>query len=54
MVERLIRLRPYLVLLEEEGALDYILTDQQWIIVTNLKFILQPFMVAQRLLKGQS
>jgi hypothetical protein len=42
------------MLLEEEGALDYILTDQQWIIVTNLKFILQPVMVAQRLLKGQS
>jgi hypothetical protein len=41
-------------LLEEEGDLDCNLTDEQWIIITNLKFILQPFMIAQRLLEGQS
>jgi hypothetical protein len=54
MVERLIQLRPYLTLLAEEGDLDCNLNDQQWIIVTNLKFILQPFMISQMLLEGQT
>lgn len=54
MVERLIRLKPYLALLEEEGDLDCNLTDQQWLVITNLRFLLQPFMIAQRLLEGQS
>jgi hypothetical protein len=46
IVERLIQLGPYLAFLEEEGDLDCNLTDEQWIIITNLKFILQPFMIA--------
>jgi hypothetical protein len=54
MVERLIRLRPYLVLLEEEGDLDCNLSIQQWAIITNLKFLLQPFMIVQKLLEGQT
>ena len=54
MIQRLIRLRPYLALLEQEGDLDCNLTNEQWIIVTNLKFLLEPFMIAQKLLEGQS
>ena len=54
MVERLIRLRPYLVLLEEEGDLDCNLSIQQWTVITNLKFLLQPFMIVQKLLEGQT
>jgi hypothetical protein len=41
-------------LLQEEGDLDYNLNDQQWLLITNLKFMLQPFMIAQRLLGGES
>jgi hypothetical protein len=40
MIERLIQLRPYLAVLEEEGDLDCNLTNEQWIIITNLKFLL--------------
>jgi hypothetical protein len=54
MVDRLLRLRPYLALLQEEGDLDCNLNEQQWLIITNLKFMLQPFMIAQRLLEGES
>jgi len=46
MVERLLRLKNYLALLEEEGELDCNLSAQQWIIITDLKFLLQPFMIA--------
>jgi hypothetical protein len=53
MVGRSIYLRPYQALLQEEGDLDCSLNDQQWLIITNLKFILQPFMISQRLLEGQ-
>jgi hypothetical protein len=41
-------------LLEEEGDLNCNLTNKQWIIVTNLKFLLEPFMIAQKFLEGQS
>jgi hypothetical protein len=54
MVDRLIRLKAYLALLEEEGELDCNLSDDQWTIITNLKVVLQPFMIAQRLLEGES
>ena len=54
MVERLLRLKNYLALLEEEGELDCNLSAQQWIIITDLKFLLQPFMIAQRLLEGEA
>jgi hypothetical protein len=52
MIERLIQLRPYLALLEEEGDLDCNLSNEQWNIISNLKFLLQPFMIAQKLLEG--
>jgi hypothetical protein len=51
-VERLLRLKIYLAILEEEGELNCNLTDNQWLIITNLKVLLQPFMIAQRLLEG--
>jgi hypothetical protein len=54
MVERLIRLKAYLALLEKEGELDYNLSVEQWTIVTNLKVLLQTFMIAQRLLEGEA
>jgi hypothetical protein len=54
MVERLIRLKAYLAILSEEGELDINLNDDQWIIATNLKILLQPFMIAQRLLEGEA
>ncbi len=41
-------------LLEEEGELDFNLSDEQWTIITNLKVLLQPFMIAQRLLEGEA
>jgi hypothetical protein len=47
-------LRPHLALLEEEGDLNCNLTNEQWIIVTNLKFLLEPFMIVQNFLEGQS
>jgi hypothetical protein len=54
MVECLLRLKMYLIILEDEGVLEGNLTEQQWKIITNLKTLLQPFMIAQRLLEGES
>ena len=54
MVERLLRLKMYFAILQEEGDLDSNLTDQQWKIIADLKVLLQPFMIAQRLLEGES
>jgi hypothetical protein len=53
MVERLIRLKAYLAILAEEGELDINLNNDQWTIAANLKVLLQPFMIAQRLLEGE-
>jgi hypothetical protein len=54
MVERLIRLKTYLELLEEEGELYYNLSAQQSEIITDVKFLLQLFMIALRLLEVQA
>jgi hypothetical protein len=54
MVECLLRLKMYLIILEDEGVLEGNLTEQQWKIITDLKTLLQPFMIAQRLLEGES
>jgi hypothetical protein len=54
MCDRLLRLKPYLALLQEEGDLTCNLTDSQWLIVANMTTTLEPFMIAQRLLEGQS
>jgi len=53
MCERLLRLRPYLLLMEAEGVLTKNLTDQQWLIVKDTTALLEPFMCAQRLLEGE-
>jgi hypothetical protein len=44
----------YLAILQEEGDFEGNLTDQQWKIIHDLKTLLQPFMIAQRLLEGES
>jgi hypothetical protein len=52
MVDHLLRLKMYLIILGDEGVLEGNLTEQQWKIITDLKTLLQPFMIAQRLLEG--
>jgi len=54
MCDRLLRLKMYLCLRENEGDLTCNLTDSQWCIVLDLHILLKPFMIAQRLLEGQS
>ena len=44
----------YLQLLEEEGEGRCNLTPEQWVIVKDLDALLHPFMVAQKLLEGES
>jgi len=53
MVEQLIRLKMYLAILQEEGELTTNLTEAQWTILSDLKALLQLFMIAQRLLEGE-
>jgi hypothetical protein len=54
MVDRLMRLKTYLALMEEEGDLTCNLNPTQWLIVRDLQVTLKPFMIAQKLLEGQS
>ncbi len=54
MLERLLRLKMYLVILQEEGDFTGNLSEDQWKIAADLKSLLQPFMIAQRLLEGES
>jgi hypothetical protein len=55
MCECLIRLRPYLSLLENEGDLSFTnLSNPQWTIVEDLAFLLKPFMIAQKFLEGHA
>lgn len=54
MCERLLRLKPYLNLMEVEGTLDKNLNDDQWIVIKDTVTVLEPFMCAQRLLEGES
>jgi hypothetical protein len=44
----------YLAILQEEGDFTGNLSEDQWKIAADLKSLLQPFMIAQRLLEGQS
>ena len=53
MCDRLLRLKMYLCLHKNEGALTCNLTDSQWCIVCDLHILLKPFMIAQKLLEGQ-
>lgn len=55
MCERLIRLRPYLSLLENEGEVAFTnLSNSHWTVVEDLTTLLKPFMVAQKLLEGHT
>jgi hypothetical protein len=54
MCNRLLWLKVYLALMEEEGDLKCNLSHRQWTIVSDLQKTLQPFMLAQRLLEGEA
>jgi len=54
MLEWLLRLKMYLVILQEEGDFTGNLSEDKWKIATDLKSLLQPFMITQRLLEGES
>jgi len=54
MLVHLQRLMVYLQLLEEEGDEKCNLTVDQWLIVKDLALLLNPFMVAQKLLEGEA
>ena len=54
MCDWLLRLKMYLCLLENEVALTCNLTYSQWCIVCDLRILLKPFMIAQKLLEGQT
>jgi hypothetical protein len=52
--ERLLRLKLYLNLMQDEGNLTCNLTESQWSIVSDLHILLRPFMIAQKLLEGEA
>jgi hypothetical protein len=54
MVDRLLQLKIYFSLLENEGDLQCNLNDSQWMIITDLHALLKPFMITQKLLEGQA
>jgi hypothetical protein len=54
MCMRLLRLKPYLALMEANGLLDCNLTEAQWQVIADTCTILQPFMIAQKFLEGES
>jgi hypothetical protein len=55
MLSRLLRLRPYLTILFTEKSVnaDLSLNVEEWLIVEDTKRILEPFMIAQRILEGE-
>ncbi len=54
MCTRLMRLKPYLALMEAENNLNCNLTPSQWNIIADTCVILEPFMVAQKFLEGEN
>ena len=54
MLERLLKLKNVLTVMHLEGEMRLFLTDAQWSIVADMTVLLKPFMIAQRLLEGQS
>jgi hypothetical protein len=54
MCDELIRLKAFLALLQQEGDLTCNLSEAHWQIVADLQKVLNPFMIAQKLLEGQS
>jgi hypothetical protein len=51
---RLIRLRPYLNLMEAESSLKKNLSAEHWSIIIDTCAVLEPFMFAQKLLEGET
>jgi hypothetical protein len=54
MCERLLHLRNSLTVMHLDGDMRLSLSEAQWTVVTDLTVLLRPFMIAQRLLEGQS
>ena len=54
MCERLLRMKNVLTVMYLDGDIRLCLTEEQWVIVKDLTVLLKPFMVAQKLLEGQS
>jgi hypothetical protein len=49
-----LRLRNILTVMHLDGDMRLFLTEAQWTVVMDLTVLLRPFMIAQRLLEGQS
>ncbi len=47
-------LKDVLTIMALEGDLRVTLSDAQWTIVKDITVLLQPFMIAQKLLEGES
>jgi hypothetical protein len=54
MCERLLHLRNILTIMHLDGDMRLSLMEAQWAVVKDMCALLEPFMVAQRLLEGQS
>jgi len=54
MCDRLLRLRNVLTMMHLEGDIRLSLTEAQWTVVQDLTILLKSFMVAQKLLEGES
>ncbi len=52
--ERLLRLKTILVVMHLDGDIRLSLTDLQWTVVQDMTVLLKPFMIAQKLLEGES
>jgi len=54
MCSRLLRLKQYFYIMELEGSLDCNLNEEQWKVIEDTCRVLEPFMVAQKLLEGEN
>jgi hypothetical protein len=54
MCERLLRLRNILTVMHLDGDMRLHLTEGQWVVVKDMVALLKPFMIAQKLLEGES
>ncbi len=54
MCERLLRLKNTLTVMHLDGDMRLFPTEAQWTVVMDRTALLKPFMIAQRLLEGQS
>jgi hypothetical protein len=54
MCEQLLHLKNILTIMHLDGDMRLHLTEAQWTIVADMTVLLKPFMIAQRLLEGQS